>query len=343
MVRLTRREIRAFMLCTLACIALTACGSGGSSTTESPNASADPYRIGRVTVKLIPGPRGMVFADPVWIKTENAVYASGAPVTRFPRPGRIQLFRIPLNGGPVKQVSLPSPGCVQASNANPQPLPDGRIGFIQRCISGDAPPHPRLMSYEPQSGAVRQFAPVVLPYGVRSFSVSSGGEIVVNDGKGLSERLHRVDGTNLEPIPLPLARVGDPSWSPDGRRLAFDGVISTGDAVGPAKAAKERDLFVLDSGSTTPRSVMGHISYASRPAWSPDGRAFVVALDLPNDENSLWLVDPLSGDRQRLAKGMQFGAAAWMNSDKIVAAVGSPIPGVAPPSRIGLAIIALAP
>ena len=64
------------------------------------------------------------------------------------------------------------------------------------------------------------------------------------------------------------ARDLSPSWSPDGRHIAF---ASDRDGNG--------DIYVMGSDGSNPRNLTNHSGYASSPSWSPDGRHIAFASD----------------------------------------------------------------
>jgi TolB protein len=82
-----------------------------------------------------------------------------------------------------------------------------------------------------------------------------------------------------------------PTWSPDGRRLAY---VSFED--------KKPVVYVQNLADGGRRAVARFRGSNSAPAWSPDGRRLAVALS--KDETSqIYLLDLLTGDATRFTKG----------------------------------------
>jgi len=90
------------------------------------------------------------------------------------------------------------------------------------------------------------------------------------------------DGKNLTPLAATanFAGIGHPTWSPDGRTIAFAGSSEVG---GPLRIwtiqAAGTDLTALTDPSTQ--------SLASEPAWSPDGRLIAFTSFEGNDANGV--------------------------------------------------------
>ena len=97
--------------------------------------------------------------------------------------------------------------------------------------------------------------------------------------------------------------VDEPSWSPDGKRLAFtvirDPVLSRGTHVFIA----ERDGSHEHRLTHSPAAVE-----ESGPAWSPDGRTIAFSRRTPGAYAAIWLVRANGRAPQRLTSG---SSAAW--------------------------------
>ena len=74
------------------------------------------------------------------------------------------------------------------------------------------------------------------------------------------------DGTNPRRLTNHSGRDEFPSWSPDGRRLAFESYRDG-----------NREIYVMGSDGTNPHRLTNHAAWDVEPSWSPDGRhiAFV--------------------------------------------------------------------
>ncbi len=88
---------------------------------------------------------------------------------------------------------------------------------------------------------------------------------VMNIEEGTTKNLTKASESNLQPHPSYLR----PTWSPDGKKIAFE-VFK----IYP-------DIYVMDSDGSNPRNVTDYPIWDSQPAWSPDGKkiAFVSLRD----------------------------------------------------------------
>jgi hypothetical protein len=102
----------------------------------------------------------------------------------------------------------------------------------------------------------------------------------------------------IEEIPFKnMSEVYSPTWSPDGRYIAFSGM-----------AGGKTDLYIYDLGSKSLRQVTDDLFCDLQPAWSPDGHSIAFVTDrfgtdlslLSYGDYELALLDPDSGKIQRL-------------------------------------------
>jgi TolB protein len=81
-----------------------------------------------------------------------------------------------------------------------------------------------------------------------------------------------------------------PSWSPDGRQIAYAG----GDVEGNG------DIYVVNADGTEPRQLTDDPGRAQQPAWSPDGEWILFASDREGGRGSVFLMRPDGSSQQNL-------------------------------------------
>lgn len=98
----------------------------------------------------------------------------------------------------------------------------------------------------------------------------------------------------------------DPSWSPDGRTVAFTHITS------PDSADRRHGLYVA-SGEAKPRRLLTRAGRISDPAWSSDGRMLLFASGSADGGSNIWMVDADGGGLRRLTAGpARDSAPAWL-------------------------------
>lgn len=288
-------------------------------------------------VRLLAAPAGSFFDDPVWLPEQRRLVAA----VFDKNSGDSHLVVVPLDGTTTRPLQiLAEPGCPQTNQQFPARLPDGRLGFLQYCLGNPARLPRRsvsLRAYDGRSGEVTRLVPYFLPFFSGRFSYGATiGSGVINDGRGLSERLQRLTARGLRPIKLPWARAGQPAWSRSGDMIAVDGVKE-------ADAAREptvkRMLYLLDPSGRPKRTLLRGISDTGRPAWSPDGRQLALRMKPENGPTGVYVVSVATGAARLLTRGDHYGGVTWLPGGRsVVAARGI---GAAN-TTAGLAIIQIA-
>jgi hypothetical protein len=139
-----------------------------------------------------------------------------------------------------------------------RPLPDGseHLFAVQPGVVGE-----RLIT----SGSAMYADPSVAPDGRAIAVVHSIPSFADTDAKGVIATF-TMDGGPPTWITAPLPRVGDPSWSPEGDRIAFAGATTAG----------LPGIYVMDAAGTELHLVVELDGFSlSAPDWSPDGRRLV--------------------------------------------------------------------
>jgi len=279
---------------------------------------------------LIRAPSGAVFDGPIWLGARHRVVVTLTPPGKGTDAAYDHLYSLKLTGGELTRLRLPQQrGCKLTSQSGAVALPDGRVGYLQECWGQEIPHNAKyLRTYDQATGRIGYLRPYPLVVSAGRFAVSRSGQVVINDGRGLSERLLRLTPTRAEPIALPFTRVGYPSWSPNGRWLALDAVPNTEHAEGVARLDLGRNLYLLDRHGRVRRRLLHDLVDAGPAGWSPDGRWLALALQPAHRDPGLYLVNVATGTMHLLMKG-DVGGAAWIGAYQIVAAVGvfSDLPG----------------
>lgn len=131
----------------------------------------------------------------------------------------------------------------------------------------------------------------------------TGGRLVFDSGSWVSDvYVITTNGTGLRNLTPGGGWVGSgqPSWSSDGRRIAF---------------ARPSGIWVMDAGGRSKRRLTSNRAADSVPDWSPDGRriAFVSRLELGKDgSGEIYVINPDGTGVRRLTHNrVGEGAPAW--------------------------------
>ena len=73
---------------------------------------------------------------------------------------------------------------------------------------------------------------------------------------------------------------GDPAWSPDGNRIAFQ-----------SDRDGDHEIFVMDADGTNVQQLTDNDSYDENPAWSPDGNRIVFVSDREQKPKEFFVMD----------------------------------------------------
>jgi dipeptidyl aminopeptidase/acylaminoacyl peptidase len=151
---------------------------------------------------------------------------------------------------------------------------------------------------------------------------AAGPDGLIAYDRGGAAWLYREE-TGPEPIDLAafglanIVRIGGPSWSPDGRQLAWTAVIQDDSWL---IALVLLSLDTQEARVLHPYPNAGRGGWFPPPAWSPDGRwlAFV-AEDVDPERRGVWVVATDGSDEQFLGPGLN---PVWSPDNRLLAYTG---------------------
>ena len=106
------------------------------------------------------------------------------------------------------------------------------------------------------------------------------------------------DGSKQVRITIDPARDYDPSWSPDGERIAFVSNRERG----------QEQIFVMDSDGGNPMRLTNDSTH-QEPAWSPNGDK--IAYVRNKGGRQIWIMDADGGNQTQLTEVGKNGNPAW--------------------------------
>jgi len=190
-------------------------------------------------------------------------------------------------------------------------LPDGGLGFLVDCNTEPVGFHYYL--YERNiTGTIAELIkyPDYFPAGRYSFSPDRAKYVQEEYHWNDVYRLYQVttSDSQMQPLLSEYKRTRSPSWSSDGRTIAFAGNTSVPEprpnifSALPGITEVEFypwDLFLMDADGTHVRSILSGVKQADLLKWSPQGR-WLAFRGIYQEVPGIWILDTVTSQVVRL-------------------------------------------
>lgn len=113
-----------------------------------------------------------------------------------------------------------------------------------------------------------------------------------------------VDGENQAVVARSREPLMSPTWSPDGRQLAYVSFES-----------QNSEIFIQDLSTGSRRSVSSRDGINSSPAFSPDGKSLAITLSRGSGNLDVYIMDLVSGRVKRLTESRAIDTEANWSED----------------------------
>ena len=233
---------------------------------------------------------------------------------------RLRIGLISLDAEPVTVLELPPhPQCGDKlySLRIPVAVAGGQLAYVCSCSEtqfGQDFDYPML--YDPHTDTARpvradKFDPIIVTGAVGkiddyTFFPDLQTGMLVDSWSGATQ-LHTFDHTTVTHLDLGFTVVGNAQIAPNGQQIVI--TAQKGDS-GLQNLQRPYTLLLVDPTTWESRALF-EAFHAGAFTWSPDSRFFAfIATDPTTEDGAIWLVNPATDARRRIAVG-SFGGLAW--------------------------------
>jgi hypothetical protein len=239
--------------------------------------------------------------------------------------GDSRLFEVNLGNGKWRRIAIPrTHACPIREAFSVSRLSASEVAFVAGCY-GNASTAPAdtktVLAYSVTRRTFRKIFTYGIGFAARGVSVLSARPAIgiMNDGYGLGERLRRLDSLQRSaPLKLPVDRVRDPFWSPDGASVAFGAATGLSGASGLERTRAKWSMYLLNPSTGTLREAQAAYDWITRGAWRADSRLFAYAYTTVDGDHGIAIME--RGDLSTLnVSSGAFSAVDWHGRCSLIA------------------------
>ncbi len=259
------------------------------------------------------------------------------------------------DGSEFHELALPGDTqneCSWTEYHDPVTLSDGQAAYVRSCHMEKEPfRSSSILVLNPRTQTSQQLFSQQIPESAL-FSLAFGSDSSRGVGATYSDIEHHLFGIDSQgtfTVELGLLRPNRPTWSSDGKYLAFFGNRTMRGDAGPIWATQPYDLWSMPadcisrstSCSATAQMLIQNVKGPTRVAWSPNGKWLVFDGDVQGQGKGIWLFDVNRQKIYQIAFG-NYERPTWSpNGENVMVVVGSPLEGQPDPALVSYTSLAL--
>lgn len=287
-----------------------------------------------ITVQQLPlekldFPKG-VYTDAIWIDDKQIVVRYTSNMSVYSTGSDAGIWLASLTDTGFTEISLPpidDPDCFSSSIGLPVRDTDHQVYFLRDCSTNNLG-YVELLLWNAQHNTTTKVYTYPLPFEFADYSFSPDRQLGVFASRtGIQDRLRGVDSRGVFELNLAFDRALRPSWSPDGKLIAF---VGNQRMFGPPSrdwVSQPSSLVLLNASCVTREfaDCNSQLEFVTdglwnelNLSWSPDSRWLAFDGIIRDSEQGIWLYSLENKKLFQIAVG-DYGNPQWSpNGQKLL-------------------------